>query len=74
MLHSFDQKYSNYCEILLQFKITFFYFNTFSNVIYSCDGKAEFSSAIDHSRTVLELKKYFLLLSYYFCGIFSLSL
>ncbi len=28
-----------YCEILLQFKLTVFYFNIFLNVIYSCDGK-----------------------------------
>ncbi len=28
------------------FKITVFYFNIFQNVIYSCDGKAEFSADI----------------------------
>ncbi len=37
MLHLFEQKYSKNCEILLQFKITFFYFNILWNVIYSCD-------------------------------------
>ncbi len=33
-----------YCEILLQFKITFFYFNIFQKVIYFCDVKADVSS------------------------------
>ncbi len=47
-LHLSDQKHSKtaICSILLQFKITDFYFNIFQNVIYSCDGKAEFSAAI----------------------------
>ncbi len=35
-----------YCEILLQFKITVFYCNIYSNVIYSSDGKSEFSADI----------------------------
>ncbi len=35
-------------SIFLQYKITLFYFNIFSNVIYVCDGKAEFSTAISH--------------------------
>ncbi len=34
------------CEILLQFEITAVYLNIFSNVIYSCDGKVEFSAVI----------------------------
>jgi len=33
-------------EIILQFKITGFYFNLFKNVIYFCDEKAEFSAFI----------------------------
>ncbi len=37
----------HYCEILFQFKITVFYMNIFSNVIYSCDDKAE-AAAIHH--------------------------
>ncbi len=41
-LHLFDQKY-NKTGILFQLKITL---NIFSNVIYSCDGKVEFSAAI----------------------------
>ncbi len=32
--------------ILLQFKISVFYLNILSNVIYSCDGKVEFTAAI----------------------------
>ncbi len=35
-----------YCEILLQFTITIFFFNIFSNVIYSCSGKVEFPATI----------------------------
>ncbi len=42
-LHLFDQKY---CEIVLQFKMTGFYFIMFWNVIYLWPGKAEFSAAI----------------------------
>ncbi len=30
---------------LLQFKITVFYLNIYREVIYSCDGKAEFSAS-----------------------------
>ncbi len=37
---------SNNCSILLQFKINVFYLNIFSNVIYSCDGKAGFSASL----------------------------
>ncbi len=39
-------KKTQYRNILLHFKMTFFCFNTFWNVIYSCDGKAEFLTAI----------------------------
>ncbi len=35
-----------YNKIILHFKITVSYCNIFSNVIYSCDEKAEFSTAI----------------------------
>jgi len=35
-----------YCEILLQFKTTVFYFNTFLNVIHLCDGQSEFSTSL----------------------------
>ncbi len=40
------------CEILLQFKISVFYFNIFENIIYSCVGKAEFSAAITSAFSV----------------------
>ncbi len=43
----YSKKYSKkYFEIVLQFKRTVFYLNTFFNWIYFCDGKAEFSAAI----------------------------
>ncbi len=41
------------CEILLQFKITALYFNIFYNVIYSCDGKAEFPVSNDSAEIIL---------------------
>jgi len=42
-----EEEKLKYCEVLkvLPFKVTFFYFNIFSNVIYTCDGKAEFSAS-----------------------------
>ncbi len=44
-----SKKYSKnqqYCEMLLQFKRPIYYLNVFSNVIYSCDRKAEFSASL----------------------------
>ncbi len=32
--------------LLLQFQITVFYFNIFKNIMYSCNGKAEFSASL----------------------------
>ncbi len=52
--------------ILLQFQTTVLYFNILLNVIYSCDGKTEFSAAITPVCSVtwfLGLKKHCLLLS-----------
>ncbi len=43
-LHLFDQKYSKNCNIVkYYYKVTVFYFNVFSNVIYSCDQSYIFS-------------------------------
>ncbi len=44
--------------ILLQFKVTVFYFNILWNVIYFCDGKAEFSalllqSSVSHDEIIV---------------------
>ncbi len=46
MLHLFGQKYSKNSKIILQFKITVFYLNTFKTRIYSCDVKADFQQQI----------------------------
>ncbi len=35
-------KKQQYCETLLQFKITGFYYNIFSNIVYFCDAKQNF--------------------------------
>ncbi len=56
--------------------MTVFYFNTFSNVIYSCDTKLNFQhhySNLSHDPSEiyyadLLLKKHFSLLSVMFCG------
>jgi len=47
-LHLFDQsKNSNIVKCYLKFQRTVFYCNIFKNsVIYSCDGKAEFSASV----------------------------
>ncbi len=42
----FVQKYSKNSKILLQFKITVFYLNTFKTRIYSCDVKADFQQQV----------------------------
>jgi len=39
---------TQYCEILLKFKITVFYLDIFQHVFYSCDGKAEFSVSLQN--------------------------
>jgi len=57
--------------MLLPMKITIFYVFTFRNVIYSCDGKAEFWSALPwfDCNADLVLKKHFLLLFFTFLRI-----